>query len=166
MSIEVILVPLAIGLTSQMISSCISGSMNKCSLEKELQKGAEYVHNNAFFTTKINDNSILRSALEKLEYKEMNYKNENYIEVVMNGFSVRFDKNKSEVFKATFSGNIDQKGAQAFLDNLYLEYTKGVQQAVYYGIMEKAKNRNIKLESEEVLDDNSILLTFDIDKMF
>ena len=112
MSIEVILIPLAIGLTSNIINECLSGKTDKDTIEKELQKGSEYNSKDAFFTTKITDNNILRNILGKLNYKKLNYGDNNSIEIDFEDFSVIFEKNESEIFKAVFNGNIDQNKAQ------------------------------------------------------
>ena len=115
----------------------------------------------------MNHYKILTDSLKKLNLKKFNCLQENYIEVIGENFLVVFKRdNDSEAYSANFDGNVDLYFSQKFLDNLHEEYINEVQQTVYFELVERAKNKNIKIESEEVLQDNSILLTFDVNNMF
>ena len=174
-SIEVILIPWAIQALPGIIAGCavagivISKKMHleKESRNKKLLVGSECSEEENFFVTKMNNYNLLKNSLEKIEHKIIICDTNDQIELITNDFSVIFRKNENtDSFRANFYGKTENDDCEKFLNDLYEEYTRQVQQAVYLELIEKAKKKNIQLESEEILEDNSILLTLDVDKMF
>lgn len=53
--------------------------------------------------------------------------------------------------------------AEEKLNDLNSEYALNVQEEAYMSIIDKLKNNNMEVEEEEVLDDNTIVLTVNID---
>ncbi len=49
------------------------------------------------------------------------------------------------------------------INDLNSEYTMNVQESVYLKILDKLKSNNMQLESEEVEDDNTIVVTVNLD---
>lgn len=57
----------------------------------------------------------------------------------------------------------ESDNAEEKLNDLSGEYALNVQEETYLSIIEKLKDNNMELEDEEVLDDNTIVLTVNID---
>lgn len=58
---------------------------------------------------------------------------------------------------------LDTDNAEEKLNDLSSEYALNVQEDAYLSIIEKLKDNNMEVEDEEVLDDNTIVLTVNID---
>lgn len=58
---------------------------------------------------------------------------------------------------------LDTDNAEEKLNDLSSEYALNVQEDAYLSIIEKLKDNNMEVEEEEVLDDNTIVLTVNID---
>lgn len=58
---------------------------------------------------------------------------------------------------------LDTESAEQKLNDLSSEYALNVQEESYRSITEKLKENNMEIESEEVYDDNTIVLTVNID---
>lgn len=58
---------------------------------------------------------------------------------------------------------LDSDNAEEKLNDLSGEYALNVQEETYLSIVDKLKDNNMELESEEVLDDNTIVLTVNLD---
>lgn len=58
---------------------------------------------------------------------------------------------------------LNSDNAEEKLNDLSSEYALNVQEDAYMSIIEKLKDNNMEVEDEEVLDDNTIVLTVNID---
>ncbi len=58
---------------------------------------------------------------------------------------------------------LDTDNAEEKLNDLSSEYALNVQEDAYLSIIDKLKDNNMEVEDEEVLDDNTIVLTVNID---
>lgn len=58
---------------------------------------------------------------------------------------------------------LDTDNAEEKLNDLSTEYALNVQEETYLSIIDKLKDNNMEVEDEEVLDDNTIVLTVNID---
>ena len=56
------------------------------------------------------------------------------------------------------SENIEEK-----VEDLNSEYALNVQEDTYLSVVENLKNNNMEIESEEVMDDNTIVLTVNLE---
>lgn len=72
-------------------------------------------------------------------------------------------KNQKGTYDIIFIGNYDKNQAQKYVENLYNEYALKVQEETYLNVLEKIKKNNYRLESEIVDNQNSIVLTLNID---
>lgn len=113
-----------------------------------------------FLETRCKDESLLRAALEN--YGCRSFVSGEQVDSAIDGKRIVFQRNEQGAFDAVFTGGITVEHAQEFVDNLHDEYTQQVQQQVYRRLLSKAKDRGLELESEEVQQDNSILLTFTV----
>ncbi len=68
------------------------------------------------------------------------------------------DKPYSLKISAKQSENIDEK-----VEDLNSEYALNVQEDTYLSVVENLKNNNMEIESEEVMDDNTIVLTVNLE---
>ena len=174
MSIEVILIPLAIQALPGIIAGCAAAGIaisekmhDKKESIKEMPADSRYLEEEHSFATQMNNYNFLKNSLGKVEHETVHCDNNGQMMLIAKNFSVVFGKNEDMgSFMANFHGEIGNNDCEKFLNDLYEEYTRQVQQAVYLELVEKAKKKNIQLEAEEILEDNSILLTLDIDKIF
>ena len=122
----------------------------------------EALENNVLlYKTKMRNARILQESVINLDYT---YKtlNKNQIEVQHQDGHIIFEKNEDNTLQATFSKEISQEQAEACIAEIYDEYTTLVQQQTYEKLVENIKNYNLNLESEEITEDNSIILTLTV----
>ena len=143
MSLSVVLIPLAIAAVGAMSTQTDLPSSDSIG-----------------FKTKIKNSSILQEALFNYGYEPL--KTENGFKVNVEHGEIIFELDKDEKYVAIFSGNFSQEEAEDIISELYEEYTTLVQQHVYQKLLENIKERNLNLESEEITENNSILLTLEV----
>jgi hypothetical protein len=146
MSIEIVLIPLAIALT------------------KEIAEGVSNLSetNNNDFTildTRMKDESLLKQALEEwtcsfreveaLDSLQQLHENE-----------VTFMMNKEGCYSLVLQKSADKDSFQEWIEKVETSYTHYLQQRVYLNLVEKAKEQGMILENEELFEDHSIQLTY------
>lgn len=144
MSVTLALIPIAIA---------VAGAI---ATRKESQD-----HPNSFcLGTRMKDENLLKAALENYGCRSVAMRET--IDSTLNGTRILFERNEQGVFEAAFIGDISTEHAQTFLVELDEEYTHLVQQQVYENLLSRARQRGLVMESEEVQEDNSIVLTFKV----
>ena len=73
-----------------------------------------------------------------------------------------FARQQDSRFDALFLGDIKESDACRFVEQLTVEYGKLVQQEVYQRLLEKASQHGLVYEREEILADNSIVVTLQV----
>ena len=73
---------------------------------------------------------------------------------------IYFQQDESGVFEAVFDNKVEEGAALEFIDNLHVEYKYLIQQDTYQKLIQRARKEGLELESEEIYQDRSILLTF------
>lgn len=111
--------------------------------------------------TNIRNSELLAKALVNLGTKDISI-NTIQIEGEIDNFRIVFEQDKEGVFDIKFIGEIEEKEAQKFVDELQSEYGKVVQEFVYVKLKEKAIEKGLDLEQENVQNDQSIVLTYNI----
>ncbi|MFE8700596.1 DUF1257 domain-containing protein [Cytobacillus sp. FJAT-54145] len=106
----------------------------------------------------MNDENLLKRALE--QYGCSFEKDEKTLNV--EDFKIGFLKNDVGIFEAVFDIDIKFEDAQRFLQNIEEEYTHILQQETYQKLLHRAKEQGLILETEEVNESNSIILTFKV----
>lgn len=140
MSVVIILLPVAIAAAGTL------GTMSTVS-----EENSDII----FLPTQMTDEKLLEKALNNYGHKtSLNGKNIN-----LEDSQVIFQMNENGIFDAFFTGNTSEEYAKNFVSDTYEEYTKLVQEQVYLNLLENLKESNLRLESEEVEKDNSIILT-------
>ena len=87
----------------------------------------------------------------------------------MEGFILEFYKDNptEEIafppYKMKITTNCDEEEIQSLLDDINSEYKLNTQEENYIKIKDRLDKQNLKVEEEEVMDDNTIVLTVNID---
>lgn len=113
------------------------------------------------FETPFTDKNILLKTLDEHgfiniheEYGKINANYQNYY--------LQFERDQeTEPYKVSINC-LEKDNAEEKLNDLNTEYSMNVQEESYLSILEKLKENNMEIESEEVLDDNSIVLTVNL----
>lgn len=172
MSAEIVFIPIAIAVAgaikgrhdenNQELAEALKTENEKNrelaeSLKKKYEKNQE---SSGYFTlgTKIKDIKLLEETLKIYGCK--NVLTGANLETKLDKARVIFEKDENEVFNVVFLGNISLEKAKEFISDINDEYTKLVQEQVYQKLLKNASERNFCLESEEIQEDNSIVLTF------
>ena len=175
MSVTVVAIPAALSwaINALVVASAVAVSAGEKIVERKQQKAIDefcedfHIISEANFLEKsletpFMDKNILIKTLE--EHGVQNIKDEfGKIQGEYESFSFTFEKN--EVNKPYFltikyleKDNIEEK-----MNDLSSEYALNVQEDAYLGIVEKLKENNMEIEEEEVLDDNTIVLTVNLE---
>lgn len=154
MSLSVFLIPFAIAGTATAISS----KMYSVDIQSELPSMKE---NETYYKleTKIKDEELLQETLRNYG-SESSVVNE-HVESVIGDVQITFYKEENATFSAIFHERIDIVDAEEFVENIFEEYTRIVQQKTYEKLMERASNEGLVFESENRNED-SIVLTFQV----
>jgi|GEM_PF-1829848 len=111
--------------------------------------------------TNIRNSELLAKTLTNLGTKDISI-NTIQIEGEIDNFRIVFEQDKEGIFDIKFIGEIEEKEAQKFVDELQSEYGKVVQEFVYVKLKEKAIEKGLDLQQENVQNDQSIVLTYNI----
>lgn len=115
------------------------------------------------FETPFVDNGLLIKTLNEHGVK-INYNNDNEISGSVDNYNLIFKRNSSDQpYKVRITCS-EQNAASTKLDDLNSEYALNVQEEAYLSIVEKLKENNMSVEEEVVEDDNTIVLTVNIEE--
>lgn len=155
MSLSVFLIPIAIaGISAG------TGQLLKVDVVTDVDETVLDEHKTYYkIETKIKDEQLLQVTLQN--YGSETSKKENYIDSFIGDVQVTFYKEENETFSAIFHEEIDVTDAEQFVDNVFQEYMRVVQQKTYETLMERANNEGLIFESENHQED-SIVLTFQV----
>ena len=114
------------------------------------------------FNTVFKDIEMLEKTLQEHGCQNIKYEGENKLSCFLEHYiAVFFRENKNEPFKVTLACPNSYDLADKVTE-LTSEYTMNAQEASYFKIKEKIEEKNYSIESEEVYDDNTIVLTINI----
>lgn len=114
------------------------------------------------FKTTIIDKDTLIKTLEEHGATDIQDKNGTVL-CTCEAFHLVFaknDENSPYSMTATFN---DEYGLDTLVSDLGSEYAVNAQEVSYNKIKERLENQNLKISDEEVFDDNTIVLTIDLD---
>ena len=112
------------------------------------------------FQTKFTDKNLLIKALASIGLNCVEKNGE--ITCSSDNYTLIFT-NKNNIYEFKIIGNVSNKEAYQKYKDIDTRYAKEVQQEVIQNVKQKvAKSPTMKLEQEEVLEDNSVLLTITI----
>jgi hypothetical protein len=134
------------------IAFAVAGALNSRKTSRQQELGSFLLE------TRFKDSELLREALDSYGCKAVAQDGE--VTSAIDGARILFQLNEQETLDAVFYGNIPFHHAESFISDLTDEYTRVLQNRVYHRLLSRAKERGLLLESEEVHDDSSIVLTF------
>ena len=172
MSCTVIAVPYAIAwIVGSLATAALGAVENAHEMQREKEfhsKICEDVHTitaehfiEKDFETPFVDKEILIKTLEEHGVTNIT-DNNNQIFGVVEGYNLTFSRSEEN---QPYSVRISAKGqdnADEKLNDLNTEYAMNVQEDAYLHIIEKLKENNMQIEEEVVEDDNTIVLTINI----
>ena len=114
------------------------------------------------FETPFVEKSLLIKTLEEHGVKDIK-ESDNFVSGKIQNYTLNFSRDKvEEPYKLRISC-LETDNAEEKLTDLGSEYAMNVQEDAYLHIIEKLKENNMQIEEEEVQDDNTIVLTVNID---
>lgn len=114
------------------------------------------------FETVFIDKDVLIKTLE--EHGVVNIKDEyGKISGQVDSYTLSFEKEAENKPYSLMITCLSTDNAEEKVNDLNSEYALNVQEEAYLSIVNKLKDNNMEVEEEEVLDDNTIVLTVNID---
>ena len=124
------------------------------------EKTLEAMYNKDFATT-IMDKEVLLKTLK--EHGAVNIEEDgNNISCDCEAFHLFFGKNGEKPYTIRISYNNDYK-LDELVENIGNEYTSNAQEISYNKIKERLQEQNLEIEEEEIYDDNTIVLTVNLE---
>lgn len=116
------------------------------------------------YKTKIVNRDILIKTLEEhdciIEKERLNY-----IKCKIDKLSLEFYKtgeNELEPYKLKIKC-LEECDIETLVEDLSLEYAQNAQEASYNKIIKRLNEKNMKIENEEVFDDDTVVITVNLD---
>ena len=147
MSLSLTLIPIAIAATSVV----------SYALQDKIEEGIYYK-----IDTNIKDEKILTEALRNRGSSVALDKRQ--IESTLGNVEIVFQRQEDDTISAVFHQDIPVEDAEEFVKNTHEEYTRIVQQKTYHKLVERAKNEGLILESEDRNEEDTIVLTFQVEE--
>lgn len=108
------------------------------------------------------DKNILLKTLEEHGIQDLE-EEEGKIKGKTDSYSLVFEKMAEDKPYSLTISYLEGNNLEEKLNDLNSEYTMNVQEESYLSIVEKLKENNMQIEEEEVLDDNTIVLTVNLE---
>lgn len=114
-----------------------------------------------FDTIIMDEETLLKTLIER--NAENIVRQDNKVFCDCEGYFLEFQKtNNKKPYQLTV-GCKEQDGLQEFVGNISSEYTTNAQEVSYNKIKARLEEQNLTIESEEVFEDNSIVLTVNLE---
>lgn len=111
--------------------------------------------------TSIRNIEFLLKTLQELGIRQVAVK-EDIITANFSQLSVIYQPDDNGYIGLHFRGNVRQEDAYEFKDLLETQYGKLLQEAVYHQIKQKAEEEGLRLENEQIEENDTITLTYHI----
>ena len=115
------------------------------------------------FETAFMDKDVLIKTLEEHGVVNINTTDFGRITGQVDSYTLSFEKPSEDKPYFLTVTCLDTDNAEEKMNDLSSEYALNVQEEAYLSIIDKLKDNNMEIEEEEVLDDNTIVLTVNID---
>ena len=115
------------------------------------------------FETAFMDKNILFKTLEEHGVNGITENEYGKITGTVDNYTLDFEKTEPDKPYYLRILCLDTDNAEEKLGDLSSEYALNVQEEAYLNIVEKLKENNMQIEEEEVTDDNTIVLTVNLD---
>ena len=109
------------------------------------------------------DKNILVKTLEEHGVRSISEDEFGKISGAVENYTLSFEKMESDKPYFLRISCPETSNAEEKLDDLSSEYALNVQEEAYLNIIEKLKDNNMQIEDEEVMDDNTIVLTVNLE---
>lgn len=113
------------------------------------------------YNTNYTDKAVLLNTLYEHGATEIT-ENDEEISCRLFDMEMKYYKNDTGAFALDITQISDKSECEDLINDLNKEYGLNIQEITYNKIKERLQQENMRLESETVLDDNSIVLTIDI----
>lgn len=147
MSLSLGLIPLAFGVTTAI----------SYALEEKVEGGTFYR-----IDTNMKEEAILEQALKNFGSDVVS--DEETFQMALGDLELAFQKQENGTLSAIFNENVATDDATEFLEGVQQEYARMVQKQTYEKLLERAKNEGLQLETETTNEDDSIVLTFEVEE--
>ncbi|MFP4976515.1 hypothetical protein ACE6ED_14010 [Paenibacillus sp. CN-4] len=149
MSIEIVLIPLAIAVTKQVAEAV--------SVHREKLQARHVI-----LETRMKDEVLLREALEEWSCSFRQVEHTDSLESLEWSMAneVTFLQQENGSYSLVLPQGADVTAYTEWVDNVETSYTKHLQQKVYRNLIEQAREQGMVMEKEEVLEDQSIQITY------
>ena len=175
MSCEVIAIPYAIAWVIGAVAASAADSVAEAVSDAAAKNSAKKTENcedvtmitaehflEKDFKTPFVDKSILLKTLEEHGASSIE-ENNNTISCCIDKYTLTFDRNSENEPYNLRMGCPQNNLAEEKVNDISSEYAMNVQEDAYMSIIEKLKDNNMQIEEEEVTDDNTIVLTVNIE---
>ena len=115
------------------------------------------------FETAFIDRKILVKTLGEHGVRCLSEDEYGKITGTIDNYALTFEKMEADKPYFLKISCLDSDNAEEKLGDLSSEYALNVQEEAYLNIVDKLKENNMQLEDEEVMDDNTIVLTVNLD---
>ena len=115
------------------------------------------------FETIFMDKEILKKTLEEHGIQNIVENEYGQISGSVDSYLLTFEKMEADKPYFVKISCRDSDSAEEKIGDLTSEYTLNVQEESYLNIVNKLKENNMEIEDEEVMDDNTIVLTINLD---
>lgn len=135
-------------------------------MNNKMGRDVRIINNKTSFTytynTNYTDKGVLINTLTEHGAKNLSESN-GIISCELFGMVMKYSKeDDSEAYKLVIERVTDKSECEGLISDLNDEYGLNIQEITYKKILERIGSQNMRLESEEVLDDNSIVLTIEV----
>jgi hypothetical protein len=156
MSISILFLPVALVIlgSAQQAAKRSASTGNTAESVRE----AKPVRDSVCFPTSFMDAKLLLESLREFGAQPVQTDTGN-IFCQIGECELRFTQRDGQAFSAEIRGAPSMEEARKHLANLDEDYRRCVQTAVYEKVKARAESRGLMLESEEVLEDRTILMT-------
>ena len=114
------------------------------------------------FETPFMDKSILLKTLEEHGVKNI-FEWESGLSGEVDNYKLTFEKPAEDKPYTVRISCLEHESAEEKVGDLSSEYALNVQEDAYLHIMDKLKENNMQIEEEEVMEDNTIVITVNIE---
>ncbi|MBQ8886072.1 MAG: hypothetical protein IJY61_00030 [Candidatus Gastranaerophilales bacterium] len=115
----------------------------------------------SFDTIIMDEETLLKTLIERNAENIVRQKNKVFCDC--EGYFLKFHKqNSKKPYKLTI-GCREQSELQEFVENISSEYTTNTQEVSYNKIKSHLEEQNLTIENEEVFEDNTIVLTVNLE---
>ncbi len=114
------------------------------------------------YETVFQDKNILLKTLE--EHGAQNIKIDgNGVSCIIDKVKFEFEKEEDKPYTVIASYDGNKEDLVNYMSDINSEYCENVQEQTYETIKQRVEEQNLQIENEEILEDNSILLTINLD---